>query len=159
MQTMRAAAEQQLGQPVLLTVNANLSYPLPDAPADDTIVQLQRIWTSDAAHYPVTGRKSKPLTAWTRQLLLGAEVFVGEGEAAIRAHFNDHATILGMGLRSVINTPLCDAQGKCFGTVNLLAPCAAWPEGAVPAVQSLAQQTAAAVQAHCLALQAAAAQA
>lgn len=146
---MLSSATKLLGPGLLLTVNANMSYPLPDNLEPDGTILLQRIWTSNPQHYPVTGCKSKSLTAWTRQLLLDARIFVGEGDEAIQAHFSDHLTIRSLGLHSVLNTPLCDTEGKCFATVNLLVPLSCWPDAALHQVPSMAQDTLTAVQTYC----------
>jgi hypothetical protein len=92
---------------------------------DAAAMTVRRIYSSDAEAYPVGGAKPKRDTAWGRQVLLEARVFVGEGEAAIRAHFADHALIAALGLRSIVNVPVV-LRGTCRGTVNFL-----WPEEAV----------------------------
>jgi GAF domain-containing protein len=86
---------------------------------DAAAMTVQRIWSSMPEAYPVGGAKPKRDTAWGRQVLLEQRVFVGEGEAAIRAHFADHAVILGLGLRSIVNVPVV-AGGACLGTLNIL---------------------------------------
>ncbi len=142
---------QSLLGPGLLTVNLNAtawSGAGQGAGAEDTI-ELQRIWTSNPAAYPVAGRKRKTLTPWTRQLLLRAEVFVGEGDAVLAGIFDDHALIASLGLRAIVNVPLLDEVGGCFATFNLLGCRPQWqPEEvllvqllgllATPAVQRLA---------------------
>ena len=60
-------------------------------------------------------------TAWGRHVLLEHKVFVGEGEDAIQAFFDDHAAIQALGLRSVINVPVV-LDGACLGTLNFLMP-------------------------------------
>ena len=89
---------------------------------DAGAMTVRRIYSSDEAAYPVGGAKPKRGTDWDRQVLLQAQVFVGEGEAAIRAHFADHALIAGLGLRSIVNVPVV-LRGECRGTINFL-----WPE-------------------------------
>ncbi len=69
--------------------------------------------------YPVGGRKRKTMTPWTRQLLRGGELFVGEGDAVLREVFDDHARIASLGLHAVLNVPLLDA-GRCLATFNVL---------------------------------------
>lgn len=86
---------------------------------DAAAMTVQRIWSSAPGAYPVGGAKPKRDTEWGRQVLLERRVFVGEGAAAIRAHFGDHAVILGLGLRSIVNVPVV-ARGACLGTLNLL---------------------------------------
>ena len=92
---------------------------------DAAAMAVRRIYSSDPAAYPVGGAKPKRDTEWGRQVLLQARVFVGEGEAAIRAHFADHALIAALGLRSIVNVPVV-LRGECRGTVNFV-----WPEAAV----------------------------
>lgn len=86
---------------------------------DAAAMTVQRIWSSAPEAYPVGGAKPKRDTAWGRQVLQEQRVFVGEGAAAIRAHFTDHAVILGLGLRSIVNVPVV-GRGACLGTLNLL---------------------------------------
>lgn len=101
---------------------------------DAAAMTVRRIYSSDAVAYPVGGAKPKRDTEWGRQVLLEARVFVGEGEAAIRAHFADHALIARLGLRSIVNVPVV-LRGACRGTVNFL-----WPEETVtPARRAMAE--------------------
>ncbi|MGX9966261.1 GAF domain-containing protein [Roseomonas sp. F4] len=86
---------------------------------DAATMTVRRIFSTDAAAYPVGGAKPKRDTAWGRHVLEEREVFVGEGPGAITTFFNDHALILGLGLRSIVNVPILHA-GACLGTVNFL---------------------------------------
>ncbi|UST52858.1 GAF domain-containing protein (plasmid) [Comamonadaceae bacterium OTU4NAUVB1] len=106
----------------LLTVNLNVT----PADAAPDVVELQRAWSSRPVHYPVAGRKRKMLTAWTRQLLQRAEVFVGEGDDALAAVFDDAQRIRSMGLHAVVNVPLVEPGGRCFATFNVLGGNGAW---------------------------------
>lgn len=109
--------------PGLLTVNLRCdSGPVPPGGT----LELQRIWTSDPQAYPVAGRKRKTLTPWTRQLLLEARVFVGEGRQRLAEVFDDHALIDSLGLRAIVNVPLLDAEGRCFATFNALGTRPVW---------------------------------
>ncbi|WP_159917339.1 GAF domain-containing protein [Pantoea sp. 18069] len=106
----------------LLTVN-HVQWPAHGDTAE--AIDLQRIWSSRPAEYPLAGRKRKGLTPWTRQLLLSSEIFIGEGQAALQQVFDDHRLILSMGLQSVMNVPLVRADG-CFATFNVLGTRAQW---------------------------------
>jgi GAF domain-containing protein len=86
---------------------------------DEAAMAVERIYTSDAAAYPLGGRKPKRDTAWGRHVLIERRVFIGEGAAAIRDAFSDHDLILSLGLRSVINIPVV-FRGRCLGTLNFL---------------------------------------
>lgn len=121
LQTIERARQELLGEG-LLTVN-HVQRPAQDDAAD--VIDLQRIWSSRPAQYPVAGRKRKALTPWTRQLLLSGEIFVGEGRAALQQVFDDHGLISSMGLQSVMNVPLLRA-GACFATFNVLGTRAQW---------------------------------
>lgn len=85
----------------------------------ENAMEVERLYSTDTAAYPVGGRKAKRDTPWGRHVLTERKVFVGEGEAAIRAAFDDHATILGLGLRSIVNVPAVYG-GACLGTLNFL---------------------------------------
>lgn len=86
---------------------------------DAATMRVQRLYTSDAAAYPLGGWKNKRDTAWGRQVLIEGRVFVAEGAAAIAEHFDDHATIARLGLHSIVNVPV-RLGGVCVGTVNFL---------------------------------------
>jgi GAF domain-containing protein len=117
----------------LLTVNLNTT---PER-ASDEAVELQRLWSSNPAAYPVAGRKRKAMTPWTRQLLRRCEVFVGEGDATLAEVFDDHAQIALLGLHAVINVPML-AGGRCVATFNVLGPRPQWQPHEVMLVRLLA---------------------
>ncbi|WP_454766778.1 GAF domain-containing protein [Cupriavidus campinensis] len=107
--------------------------------------EIQRLWSSDPAAYPVGGKKVKGDTAWTRQLLVRGEVFVGEGDAALAAVFDDIAVIRGLGLNGVVNVPLCQG-GHVIGTFNYLAAVERWTAGQVTVLRLLGQMAMPAVE-------------
>ncbi|WP_459614813.1 GAF domain-containing protein [Bordetella sp. 2513F-2] len=88
---------------------------------DPERMTLQRLYSSDPVSYPPGGTKDKRGMPWGRHVLLEQRVYVGEGEDAIRASFDDHQAIVALGLRSVINVPLV-VRGQCLGTLNFLMP-------------------------------------
>lgn len=120
--TILEAVRQQLLGDGLLTVNLDAT----SADAEPGVIDLQRAWSSRPVQYPVAGRKRKTLTPWTRQLLQGAEVFVGEGDAALAAVFDDSGLIRSMGLHAVVNVPLVKPDGRCFATFNVLGSNDVW---------------------------------
>src|SRR5689334_19657908 len=87
------AARHALLGPGLLTINLDATRP--GDPPDE--IQLQRAWTSNPEAYPVGGRKRKMPTPWTEQLLRRGDVFIGEGEGALAAVFDDYTTISALG--------------------------------------------------------------
>lgn len=86
---------------------------------DAQAMQVQRVFSSNPPAYPVGGRKPKRDTAWGRQVLLECKPLVCEGDAAIARMFDDHSTILGLGLHSSINAPVRGDSG-CVGVLNFL---------------------------------------
>ena len=81
--------------------------------------EVQRVHTSLPAVYPAGGRKKKKDTAWADHVLTDLQVFRGSTPADIVSAFDDHQTILGLGLGSVLNIPVV-FNGRCVGTMNLL---------------------------------------
>lgn len=123
----------------LLTVNLNATLALDGIAATSAdVIELQRIWTSDAFAYPVAGRKRKTMTPWTRTLLCNAQVFVGEGAKALAQAFDDSALIAALGWQAVINVPVLDARAQCFATFNVLGPRPQWKPQDVQLVRRLA---------------------
>ncbi len=86
---------------------------------DSARSEVQRIYSNMPAVYPTGGRKRKKATAWADHVLRDMQVFRGSGAEDIRSAFDDHETILGLGLGSVLNIPVVYA-GRCVGTMNLL---------------------------------------
>jgi GAF domain-containing protein len=127
-----AAREAALGHG-LLTVNLNAT--MANDPPDE--VQLQRLWSSDPGAYPVAGRKRKTSTAWTQQLLWRAELFIGEGDAALAEVFDDHARISALGLHAVVNIPILE-DGRCVATFNVLSTRPRWRTHEIALVRLLA---------------------
>lgn len=116
------AVRQKLLGDGLLTINLDAT----PADAEPGVIELQRAWSSRPVQYPVAGRKRKTLTPWTRQLLQRAEVFVGEGDEALAAVFDDSELIRSMGLHAVVNVPLVEPGGRCFASFNVLGVNDVW---------------------------------
>ena len=87
---------------------------------DAAAMQVERVHSSNAAAYPVGGRKPKRDTEFGRQVLIKGQPLVCEGDAAIARIFDDHEVIRGLGLHASINAPVLDAAGRCVGVLNFL---------------------------------------
>lgn len=127
------AARQEILGPGLLTLNLNATRGA-DPPGE---FQLRRAWSSNPLDYPVGGRKRKLPTPWTKQVLERGEVFIGEGERALEAAFDDATRIIALGLRAVVNVPL-RADGRCVAILNVLGPRPLWSPEEVVVVRLLA---------------------
>jgi len=86
---------------------------------DSARSEVQRIHSNMPAAYPAGGRKQKKATRWADRVLGEMKVFRGTGPSDIVSAFDDHETILGLGLGSVLNIPVV-FEGRCVGTMNLL---------------------------------------
>ena len=81
--------------------------------------EVERIWTSNPAAYPVQGRKRMGPTPWGAHVLEGKESWMCNDADGIRWAFPDHALIESLGLGACINVPVV-AFGRTLGTVNVL---------------------------------------
>jgi hypothetical protein len=81
--------------------------------------EVERVHTSDAAAYPLGGRKPRRDTPWSRQVLVRGEPYYANDEAGLRAAFEDADKLIGLGLGAVINAPVKDG-GRVLGTLNFL---------------------------------------
>jgi GAF domain-containing protein len=97
---------------------------------------VERLYSSNPRAYPVGGKKAKRDTAWGRKVLIEHRVLVSAGDAGLRESFDDHATIIGLGLHSCVNVPLV-SEGRCVGTMNISRAQAEWTDDEVAIVRSL----------------------
>lgn len=88
---------------------------------DAATMEVQRVYSSNPAVYPVGGRKRKRDTEFGRRVLVDGQPLVCEGDEAIARVFDDHETIRGLGSHSSINVPVTDGA-RCLGVLNFLAP-------------------------------------
>lgn len=80
--------------------------------------EVERVYTNMPDVYPPGGRKQKRGTAWSKQILEELKPFRAETAQDIRAAFDDHAKMTGMGLGSILNIPIA-YDGVCVGTMNM----------------------------------------
>ena len=85
---------------------------------DPDRAEVERVHSSNPTAYPVGGRKRKRDTAWADQVLGAMQVFRATTPQEIEAAFDDHQTIFGLGIGSILNIPVTQ-QGRCIGTMNL----------------------------------------
>jgi GAF domain-containing protein len=85
---------------------------------DEERYEVERLYTNMPTVYPLGGRKKKGGSAWAEHTLEQLKPFRATDPAGIRAAFDDHAVITGMGLGSILNIPVA-YDGRCIGTMNL----------------------------------------
>jgi hypothetical protein len=81
--------------------------------------EVERVHSSDAAAYPLAGRKIKRDTEWSRQVLLRGEPHFAADAQGICDAFDDAEKILALGVGMLINVPVREAAGgRVIGTLN-----------------------------------------
>jgi GAF domain-containing protein len=81
--------------------------------------EVERVFSSDPAAYPLTGRKRMGPTPWGDHVLTQGRTWLGNGMGHIRWAFPDHALIESLGCAACINIPVRDG-GVVVGTLNIL---------------------------------------
>ncbi|HKX08892.1 MAG TPA: GAF domain-containing protein [Stellaceae bacterium] len=80
--------------------------------------EVERVYSSNPAAYPVGGRKQKQDTSWGQIVLNEGKPFIARNEDELRAVFPDHDLILSLGIGSIMNIPVM-FKGQCVGTMNV----------------------------------------
>ncbi len=87
---------------------------------DDVGAVASRVYTTDPANYPVSGRKAMTGNGWTEQVLHRQEVFVANTHEEFRPHYTDWEKLRDLGYGAAVNFPVV-VDGHTVGTVNLVA--------------------------------------
>jgi GAF domain-containing protein len=80
--------------------------------------EVERVYSSNPAAYPVGGRKPKRDTEWSRVVLAEGRVFVARTPEEIRQAFPDHGLIESLGIGSIMNVPI-GVGGRRLGVMNV----------------------------------------
>jgi GAF domain-containing protein len=121
-----ALARRTIGH-ILFTVNRHL-------PAT---AEVERLYSSDPAAYPVGGRKQKRDTPWGRIVLDQGEVFIAHDGEHVRAAFSDHELIASLGIAAIMNVPIRFC-GQTLGAMNLCGEAGRYTEADIPAAKLIA---------------------
>ena len=82
--------------------------------------EVQRLFTTDAVNYPVSGRERLGTTAWGQHVLLDQRPYLGRDRAGVAWAFPaDFDLIVSLGLGTTMNVPVV-ALGKTLGSMNIL---------------------------------------
>lgn len=82
---------------------------------------VERLYSSRPAEYPLLGRKAMGPTEWGALVLKGGQSWIGRTAEDIRWAFPDHELIASLGCASCINAPVL-WDGKVLGVVSVLGP-------------------------------------
>jgi GAF domain-containing protein len=80
--------------------------------------EVERLHSSMPSVYPPGGRKKKASTEWGEHTLASMKVCRTTTSEGIRQTFDDHETLAGLGIGSILNIPIA-YDGRCVGTMNL----------------------------------------
>ncbi len=98
--------------------------------------EVERVYSSNVAAYPIGGRKQKQNTPWGEQVLDRGEVLLCHGPGEIERVFADHALIHSLGVNGMVNIPVLFA-GRSIATMNM-SHADRFQEADVPAMTILA---------------------
>ena len=95
--------------------------------------KAERIYTNNAAAYPLTGLKDIVPNRWTRIVLDSRRPFLAGQIEELRDVFPDHEKIESLGFGAAINLPVF-VTGQFLGTANLLHANGHYSEKHLPAL-------------------------
>lgn len=81
--------------------------------------RLRRIYSSVPDVFPVHGAKVPPMGGWLEKLAGSQAPVLVAGPDEIKSVFQDHETIFGLEIDTILNVPVI-RDGECVGTVNCL---------------------------------------
>jgi GAF domain-containing protein len=84
----------------------------------EAAMEVERVYSSNTAAYPVGGRKTKRGTPWSTAVLDRGEVFVARTPDEVREAFDDYPLIFSLGVGSIMNVPI-GYRGRRLGTMNI----------------------------------------
>ena len=99
-------------------------------------VEVERVYSSNTAAYPIGGRKQKLNTPWGEQVLDRGEVLLCHGPGSIEHYFADHVLIRSLGVNGMVNIPVLFA-GRSIATMNM-SHADRFQDADVPAMRVLA---------------------
>ena len=82
--------------------------------------EVERLYSSDTATYPVGGRKQKKDTHWGKKTLDEGELYICHTAADIERTFFDHALIFSLGVGGMVNVPVM-LTGRCIASLSISA--------------------------------------
>ncbi|MGO7761365.1 GAF domain-containing protein [Rhizobium ruizarguesonis] len=80
--------------------------------------EIERIYTTNPADYPVLGRKPMGPTPWGAVVLTGGKAWVGNGRATIRWAFPDSLMMAELGCDACACAPVLK-NGKTVGLISM----------------------------------------
>jgi hypothetical protein len=98
--------------------------------------EVERIYSSNTAAYPVGGRKQKMGTPWGEKVLDRGEVFIAANRGELREAFADYELIFSLGIGSIMNVPV-RYDGLTLATMNISGEAGQYRREDVPTGKAL----------------------
>ncbi len=102
--------------------------------------RAQRIFSSDPARFPDHGSKAFADAPTMAEVRRSAQPMLTEGVSALKDGFADWQTIVAQNCEAIVNVPVRLPSGETVGQINLLGRAGAFPESAMPALQTVADR-------------------
>ena len=102
----------------------------------ETTAEVERLYSSDVAAYPVGGRKRKEGTRWGEKVLDRGEVFIAANRDELREAFPDYELIFSLGIGSIMNVPI-SYGGRTLATMNISGEAGQYGDEDVPTAKAL----------------------
>ena len=106
--------------------------------------EVERMYSSRPAEYPLLGRKKMGPTPWGDVVLKGGKPWFGAAADDIRWAFPDHELILSLGCETILNAPV-RFDGRTLGVISVLDGPGAYGESDLALVTFMAPHLAAAL--------------
>ncbi len=99
--------------------------------------EVERLFSSHPAAYPVGGRKQKQDTHWGKKTIDEGLLYICHGPADIERTFFDHALIASLGVGGMVNVPVMFGA-TCVASLSISAPDDRFSEADAPELDIIA---------------------
>ena len=84
----------------------------------EATAEVERLYSSNEAAYPVGGRKKKRDTHWGKKTIDEGQLYICHTLADIERTFFDHTLITSLGIAGMVNVPVMFA-GRCIASLSI----------------------------------------
>jgi hypothetical protein len=84
----------------------------------EATAEVERLYSSNEAAYPVGGRKKKQDTHWGKKTIDEGQLYICHTLNDIRRTFFDHMLITSLGITGMVNVPVMLA-GRCIASLSI----------------------------------------
>lgn len=84
----------------------------------EATAEVERLYSSNEAAYPVGGRKKKQDTHWGKKTIDEGQLYICHTLADIQRTFFDHTLITSLGIGGMVNVPVMFG-GRCIASLSI----------------------------------------